>query len=263
MSGVPTDLLFGISIALGLSCIRFVAAISIISVLQFTVLRPMVRNVFGMICAIPVALETFLSDLPSRTDLFGLAGIAIAELSVGLPLGMAMAVPFWLFATTGNVVEQVRGSNLMGLPGGQEPDFSVLGRLLSGAALLLVMEAGGLVALLKPIYESFRVLPVGRGGWAQAFSLEVLLAHASVGLTAGIYFAMPMCLALLLVEAVFAFIGLSAPSLQVSFVSPAVKSLLALVLLGLAAPHLWEAARDLREIDIRSFITVREQGVAR
>jgi type III secretion protein T len=263
---ILTDTVFGFLLCLGMSMARMLTALLLVPGMQFTTITGMLRNAIVMALALPVAIAAFEAGRFASVDLSMAIVLILKEAFVGLVLGVFIALPFWLFQIVGTLIDQQRGANVMQqLNPALNQDASALGGLMSLLVFMIVVDLGGLTLLLAPIYESYLVLPIESTDLAAAgldpLKLAALFAKM---LSAGVLYIAPFTIAMLLVDLAFAFISLSAPQLEVTFMSPMAKTLLAMVLLVLTAPLLWDlGAAALRELRLEVLFVEPPRGAPR
>lgn len=168
--------------------------------------------------------------------------LLLKEAVVGLVLGFLAAIPFWVFDVMGFVIDNQRGASMAAtvnpLTG---HDSSPLGMLFSFAFLTFFFVAGGFQVLLSMVYESYRLWPP-LSFWPQPTDdlAQLLMSQINRLMLLGLLLAAPAMVAMLLSEVGLALVSRFAPQLQVFFLAMPVKSGVALFVLIIYVPTLFD-----------------------
>lgn len=187
--------------------------------------------------AMTLALSGLLSGnvLPHAGQDEGLLGLLLAELLVGLSLGMLVKLFFQAIAMAGALVSMQVGlsSALLFDPGlgGQVP---VLAKLCALAAVLVCLGLGVHHLWIAAIVRSYAVFPVGvvpnAGDLAQ-----LAVATVGKGLALAVSLAGPFLVYGLLFNLALGFSSRLAPAIQVFFIAQPLNLLLGLALFAATA----------------------------
>lgn len=160
------------------------------------------------------------------------------QLLIGVAMGFVLMIVFEAVVLAGELISYGMGLSFAQLVdplrGAGTP---VVGQLLMVMATLLFLSVGGHLRLIEALAASFRTLPVGDGGLdAEAFSM---LARWGANLfVGGVQIALPVMIALLLVNLAFGVMSRSAPALSALSVGFPIALGAGLVLLSYSLPTL-------------------------
>jgi type III secretion protein T len=208
------------------------------------VLKGNLRNAIALALALPVAYRLYL-DWPAQTPGYLLlAWLAFKEALLGFLVGFLLSLPFWLFQTMGNLIDNQRSVSATQINNPSVGnDASLIGGLILQALIIFAFQSGAMSSLFHFIYCSYQLWPplavfpplefAQAAIWIDAFStmLRTLVLYAA-----------PPMIILLLVDLGFAMLSMVAPQLQVSFAAMPIKSLAGLFVLALYAATLWHFA---------------------
>ena len=169
------------------------------------------------------------------------AGIALAEVLIGLVLGLAANFMMEAPLLAGQVLGMQMGYSLASLFDPQtQADTPVLAEFHRLAALLIFLQLDVHHWLLRAISASFVYLPAGAA--LDSYGVAGGLLHAAAGIfLAGVQIAAPALVATLVADVALGFLGKASPQLPVLFVGLAVKNLLGLAVL-IAVVAYWPAS---------------------
>ena len=191
----------------------------------------LLRMVFGLMMALPVMAplwlvsKTTIDMLPTPFVL-----LMVKELFLGVLMGFLMSLPFEALGIAGGIVDIYRGSGSpLQSPSGELTPFA---QIFMVVALWLFASLGGFWIVMDVIYSSYAMWPL----------LEPLPSLSMDGLTAFFHFltqllklaliiAGPMLALLGAVDLVFAVAAKIGKSLNVTYLSMGVKSLVAVIAL--------------------------------
>lgn len=233
---IPSSLLVDAQVLLltiALTTPRALACLLILPGFGTRTLTGMARNAVAMAVALPAALPTFYAVQQTPPDFFLGIALVIKETAIGGLLGVMLALPIWTAQSIGSILDtqrlplQIQANNAS-----LDPDASAIGAMLLQAVVMIMIQAGLYVAMVRVIVESYGVWP--------AFSLmppfetgqlEVVIKYFSNFFWNIIVYGGPVIIPLLLIDFGFAILGVFTPSLQVSFASSPIKSLVGLFVL--------------------------------
>jgi len=172
------------------------------------------------------------------------AFIVLREALLGALIGFVLALPFWAVEAMGDIIDTQRGTNLsetLNPLTGHES--SPLGQLFNQAIVTFVFVTGGFLLVLSVMYDSFVLWPVFQPWPAPAANAApVLLQQLDHMMRLTMLLAAPVVFAMLLCEGGLALISRFVPQLQVFFLAMPIKSAVAMVVLAIYAPILFDVA---------------------
>jgi type III secretion protein T len=227
-------------VTLALVTPRVMVCLVILPGFGLNVLTGTAKKCAALAIALPAAVPTFAYVQSTPPDLVLGIMLAVKEAGIGLMLGTLMSMPFWAVQSIGSVFDiqraavQIQASNAA-----VDRDASALGAMLVQATVMVMIEAGLLVALVRILIESYAPWPA----WSLMPPFEP--GHFDVAVKRFgelfwhiIVYGAPIIIPLLMIEFAFALIGVFAQSLQVTFASSPIKSLTGLFILLLYWPTL-------------------------
>lgn len=168
------------------------------------------------------------------------------EALVGFTLGFLVAIPFWAFEAIGFFIDNQRGASIAAtlnpLTGN---DSSPLGILFNQAFIVFFFISGGFALLLDVLYDSFRLWDVF--SWHPALrpeSMPLLLDQLARLVRIAVLLSAPAIVAMFLAEVGLALTSRFVPQLDVFFLAMPIKSALAVLVLLLYLPTLFDTAGD-------------------
>jgi type III secretion protein T len=218
----------------------------------FLVLPPTSAESFGTIArnGVCVCLGLYIAwGQPLREiqelSAVGLTMVLAKELLLGLLLGYAGAVVFWVAEGVGALIDNQAGYNNVQQtnPLSQESSTPV-GNLLGQLAVCGFYLLGGMAVLSGILFESFRWWPLGSMGPAWPSILEDFVrAYTSRYLETVVTVAAPVLLALLVVDLGIGLLNKSASQLEPNSLAQPIKGAVALAMLSLLVALFFEQAR--------------------
>ncbi|WDU61601.1 type III secretion system export apparatus subunit SctT [Pseudomonas poae] len=193
----------------------------------FQHIRGMPRHTIVMALALIPAPGIYATFATEEFSTLMLSALVLKEATLGVLLGVLLAMPFWMFEAVGALLDNQRGA----LAGGQlnpslGPDATPIGHMFKELAIFLLIATLGLGALTQVIWDSYLIwpptvwfpLPQPNGFGAFLDLLGDTFVHMML-------YAAPFIAVLLLLEFGIALLGLYSPQLQVSTLAPPVKCL--------------------------------------
>lgn len=227
-------------IAMALVTPRVLVCFVIVPGFSFSVLTGMAKNISAMAIALPAALPTFFYVRETPPDMLLAAVLLFKEAGIGLMLGVMMAIPVWVVQSVASILDSQRAAvQVQASNSAVDRDASALGGMLLQAVVIVMMQAGLLIAMTRILIESYGVWP--------AFNvtppfdpghMDVLIKRFSEFFWYIIVYGAPVIIPLIFIEFGFAMIGVFASNLQVSFASAPIKSLTGLFILLVYWPTL-------------------------
>jgi type III secretion protein T len=200
---------------------------------SFRTLTGIARTGAAFAIALPAALPTFDFVQHTPPDYFFAGMLIFKEVSIGLMLGVLLAIPAWVLQSIGGILDTQRSPiQIQSNNPSMDQDASVTGGLLVQALVILMIQSGLFIALARILIESYGVWP--------AFTLmppyepghfDVVVKRFGEFFWYIIVYGGPVLIPLIMVDFAFAMLGVFASNLQVSFASSPIKSLLGLFII--------------------------------
>lgn len=199
------------------------------------------RLVLALALALPAA--ALVGPAIPAGGLASLAGFLVmaGEVLAGLAMGFALQIGFASALLAGELISNMMGIGFAAMadPATGQPSPAI-GQYLSMLALFLFLAGDGHLLFFELVIKSYASLPPG-AAWISASALHGLVHFGGLVFVAGLAIAMPVLSALLMVQAVFAMVSRSAPTLNLFSVGLPVMLGAGIVLLAIATPALAEA----------------------
>ena len=196
---------------------------------------------FGIAAGLGLIIAPLLlpHKLPQGPELLMLL---VKEGIIGLVLGYAVALPFWMMEAVGFIVDNQRGASMSAtLNPMTGHDSTPLGMMIGFAFITYFFLCGGLHWVLTLIYDSYRLWPP-HSFWPQwtPDAADVLMKQLNAFVLTSLLLAAPVLVAMFLTELGLAFVSRFAPQLQVFFLAMPIKSALGLFVLILYGSTLFD-----------------------
>ena len=160
------------------------------------------------------------------------------QMLIGVAMGFVLMIVFEAVVLAGELISYGMGLSFAQLVdplrGAGTP---VVGQLMMVMATLLFLSVGGHLRLIEALAASFQTLPVGGAG-LDAAALSMLARWGSNVFVGGVQIALPVMIALLLVNLAFGVMSRSAPALSALSVGFPIALAAGMVLLGYSLPTL-------------------------
>ena len=164
--------------------------------------------VFGFLAASTIPAAHLALDLH-------LAGLAIAEVALGLLIGVTFRITFSCAEMVGSSFSQSLGLTQAHVFDPMlESDDGVPGRITTILAMFLVFSLGAHRVCIAYLLESFHAIPVGQG-IAITQAVPLLVDYAGAAISSGIRLGLPVAGVALAVQITLALIARASPSLQI------------------------------------------------
>jgi len=171
--------------------------------------------------------------------------IAVQQIGIGAAMGFLLQLVFSALVFGGQVMAYSMGlgfAHMMDPQNGvQVPVVSQYYLILATLAFLLL---NGHLVLIQLLADSFTLLPVAADGLSRA-GLWELVSWGSRMFAAGVVMALPVLIALLLVNIGMGVVGRAAPQLNIFAVGFPVTLLIGMVLMWVTLPHVMQGFGDL------------------
>lgn len=166
-----------------------------------------------------------------------IAGEALA----GLAMGFALQIGFAAALLAGEAISNIMGIGFAAMadPATGQPSPAI-GQYLAMLALFLFLAGDGHLLFFEIVFESYQTLPPGKA-WLSGQVIGGLVEFGGLVFAAGLAVAMPVLSALLLVQAAFAMVSRSAPTLNLFAIGFPVTLAAGIVFLAMATPLMADA----------------------
>lgn len=222
--------------------------------------RQMLPGMLRMGVAVSMALMVVPTVLPLAADAemepLRMMAIILKEAAIGVVLGFLVAILFWAIEAIGFFVDNQRGATMSS---SMNPftgvSTSPLGILLNQGITVFFFVSGGFLVLMGALYETYALWPVA-SFWPSFHLNDALffLGQLDRMMYLGIVMAAPVILAMFLSELGLAMVSRFAPQLQVFFLAMPIKSAVAMLVLAIYIPflfdYLWPELRQTLELPV-------------
>nr|WP_297350455.1 type III secretion system export apparatus subunit SctT [uncultured Caldimonas sp.] len=199
----------------------------------------------SIVLLLAIFLSPLAGDIPPMTLGMWLL-VASKELFIGALLGLGVGIFIWAIQSVGDLIDfQTGSSNASFFDPAAGHENGPTGEFLGWLAMTLFVVAGGLLAMLGMVVDSYKLWPIASffpdlGQVLEQFAVRQgdTLFQWIVKLSAAVI------LVLLLVELGMGFISRAAPQLNVFVFSQPLKSLLALLMLALLMFFVYESLQS-------------------
>ena len=244
-------------LALACATTRIQIALGLLPIFNKQIVPGMIRTAVGVCLSLIVVPGVHAALRAHPPDTVGLCAVLLKESFIGLLIGYGVAVLFWAVEGMGFFIDNQRGasiaSTLNPLTGN---DSSPLGILFNQAFIVYFVIAGGLPLLCTLLYRSYAMWPVMT--WFPTLRPESGLIYAAMFqnlVKLALLLSAPVIVAMMLAELGLALVSRFAPQMPVFFMAMPIKSGLAMCLLALYLPTLF----DLLQGEIGQLPTLLEQ----
>lgn len=184
-----------------------------------------------------------------------LVGAMFTQLLAGLALGFFVFVIFSVVQSAGELIDLQVGFSLGGVIDPLSGNMSTpIGRFHQLLGLAILFALNGHVIVARAFIRSVEVSPMGHLDSGNV--AEALTRLFAILLSAAIEIALPVLTALFCTEVALGFLGKAAPQLNILVIGFAVKSIVALTLLGATLLLLPEAVESLLGRGLRTALGV-------
>jgi flagellar biosynthetic protein FliR len=193
--------------------LRIGAALMVMPMIGSAVVPRRVRFVLAVGLTLALAPLLPVTQMPEPLSAAWVAA-AVRELVAGIAIGLVLQLAFEATAVAGELIAQGMGlafaqmaNPLSGVTG------PLMGQMLLIVGGLLFFTSGLHLALVELLVESFRLAPAGSAPGVDAIA-PVLLEFMGRVLLVGVTLALPLVVAMLVINLVFGVLGRTAPALN-------------------------------------------------
>ena len=185
--------------------------------------------------------------------------VGLKEAMIGCGLGLALSTPYWALRGALTMADNQRGANAAEiLDPTHEPDASLLGELVERGFIACLAAAGLFVLVFDVIADSYAAVPILSGWQGRAVAAQAqAVGLFQQSLLDALAYGAPPLLIVLLVDVGLACISAVIEGVQVYAMAPAVKALLATLVVALYIGTLLHWAADDFEQEARSHAVLR------
>ncbi len=224
------------ALALLLASVRLVAWLAVVPPFSSRSVPIGAKVVLSLGLAIAVAPAMAQSPVP--VDTWGFIVTAVTQAGIGLGMGFVTSLLFAAIAAAGSLIDLFGGFSLAQ---GYDPlgmnMTTVMGKLHSMLATVLLFVSGGHLLVVGGLLRTFELLPIGESPEI-AGAYQVLVRAFGVFFVTAVQVALPMVAVLFLADLGLALMTKVAPQLNAINVMFPAKIGLTLLLVGLSFPVL-------------------------
>lgn len=193
------------------------------------------RALLGFVLAILIMPSQWTVQLDEPSNLVAYAVLVVAELIIGLSIGLGLTIFFTGMTVAGEMIGQIGGLTASQIfdpiSGDQTP---LLSRALNYFAITVFACVGGLRIMLVALLDTFESLPLGEGVMTDSIAIMFLkLLCISFGLA--IRVSAPIILSVLVAMLVIGLLGKSLPQLNLMSVGFGINSMVMFTVFMLSA----------------------------
>lgn len=230
-------------LATGLSVVRILAVFLVVPLFGQETLPGTVRT--GVVLSIAFVIYPAVAPLipPDGIPLVELTALLFKEIVIGILFGFVFSLPFRVAEGAGFLIDNQRGTGMAAvfdpMAGGEVTPLAVL---LLRMVITLFLAFGGFIVFFKALFLSYEVYPV-----VSAFPVFSPAAPAAfLGLADKTMFLIlvltaPIMIALFASEFGLGLVNRFAPALNVFFLAMPIKSAIAVLMLALMLPTLFDS----------------------
>ena len=229
--------------AIALTLPRIGGLFTVVPFLSGRMMPGTTRN--SIVLLLAIFLSPLAGDIPSMTLGVWLL-VAAKELFIGALLGLGVGIFIWAIQSVGDLIDfQTGSSNASFFDPAAGHENGPTGEFLGWLAITLFVVAGGLLAMLGMVVDSYKLWPITSFFPDMGAVLEQFAVRQGDTLFQWIVkLAAAVILVLLLVELGMGFISRAAPQLNVFVFSQPLKSLLAMLMLALLMFFMYESLQS-------------------
>jgi flagellar biosynthetic protein FliR len=180
--------------------------------------------------------DEFFLTLPVPQTVIEYAWLALLEFALGIALGLGVLTIVSGLQMAGSLIDQQIGMSLGNV---FNPEFqiesSLSGEMLYQLGLAVFLLVGGHHLVISALIDTFQTMPVGYA-WVSAGAIGFLSDLVHQSLVLAVQISAPMMGMMAVIGLAMGFLGHTIPQLNVLAVGFPVRTLLGLLLVGLAIP---------------------------
>ena len=229
--------------AVTLTMPRVLAIFAVVPFFSGKMITGLARN--GLLLMLAIFMSPVAGEMPSMTVGMWIL-IASKEALIGTLLGLGFGIFIWAIQSVGDLIDFQTGSgNAAFFDPVAGHDTGPTAEFLSWLVIVLFVSAGGLLAMLGVIVDSYRIWPVASFFPKTGLVLEQFAVHQGDTLFNWIVkLAAPVIFILVLVELGVGLVSRVAPQLNVFQFAQPIKSVLATLMMLLFLFFVYESLQD-------------------
>ncbi|MEM9280429.1 MAG: type III secretion system export apparatus subunit SctT [Verrucomicrobiota bacterium] len=229
-------------LTVGLCVVRLLTVFMIVPIFSEGTIPGTIRR--GLVLSIVLIIYPMVAPtLPEESiPLIDLVALLVKEIIIGVFLGFFFSIPFRIAEGVGYLIDNQRGTGMASvfdpMAGGE---VTPMGVLMLRMIIILFIASGGLLLFFKAVLTSYQVYPV--------FSLVpdfnpgmpvVMLGLLDKVMAAILILGAPILIAVFTSEFGLGLVNRFAPQLNVFFLAMPIKSAVALLMMVLFLPYLFD-----------------------
>lgn len=236
-----SDFVYPMLLSLMLGMARIYPCFILIPVFSFHIVKGMLRPAIVISMAIFVVPTLWHDVANTGCNSFEFLALIFKEIIIGVIIGLLLAMPFWLFESSGGLFDNQRGA----LMGGQlnsalgQEDFTPLGYAFKQLTILILIICFGMKLILQVLLDSYEIWPALEWSpFPNETHFQVYLTLLDKTFQHFVLYIAPLVLILMLMDLVIGFISIFSPQLQATILTIPVKCLVGLLVLVIYLPAL-------------------------
>jgi flagellar biosynthetic protein FliR len=184
--------------------------------------------------------DEFRLSPPLPASLAEYAWLALVEFGMGIALGLGVMTIVSGLQMAGSLIDAQIGVSLGSVFNPEfENDASLSGELLHQLGLVIFLIVGGHHLIISALMDTFQALPVGYA-WISSPAIELLSSLVHQSLVLAVQISAPVMATMAIVGLAMGFLGHTIPQLNVLVMGFPVRTLVGLIVFGLAVPGIAE-----------------------
>jgi flagellar biosynthetic protein FliR len=180
--------------------------------------------------------DEFRLSPPMPSTLVEYAWLALVEFGMGIALGLGVMTIVSGLQMAGSLIDAQIGVSLGSVFNPEfENDASLSGELLHQLGLVVFLIVGGHHLIVSALMDTFQALPVGYA-WVSSPGIELLSSLVHQSLVLAVQISAPVMATMAVVGLAMGFLGHTIPQLNVLVMGFPVRTLVGLIVFGLAVP---------------------------
>jgi flagellar biosynthetic protein FliR len=180
--------------------------------------------------------DEFRLSPPLPATLVEYAWLALVEFGMGIALGLGVMTIVSGLQMAGSLIDAQIGVSLGSVFNPEfENDASLSGELLHQLGLVIFLIVGGHHLIISALMDTFQALPVGYA-WVAPPAIDLLSGLVQQSLVLAVQISAPVMATMAVVGLAMGFLGHTIPQLNVLVMGFPVRTLVGLIVFGLAVP---------------------------
>ena len=221
---------------------RALIAITLLPLLAKQFVPGLIRATLGVGVAAFVATASIGENAATSPIQIPLFKLVVKEIGIGFLMVTSFSVLFYAIQAVGDYIDYFSGlTESQGSDPFNGNKSSPLSLLFSRLAVSFFVVSGGLVAYIVGVIESYALWPPD--SFMPVISMKTLewfTQHSTLLFSFGLLLLAPLCVVLFMIDLAFGWVGREAQNLDVKSITGPVKSFVAILLLALALPAIFD-----------------------